>query len=91
MTNEISEFRSQLAKNGFKCSLKKAEKMLLASKKFIDFMDKKQILEPQWFQELAEMSLEDKKRVCREMANVGKEATPNEITELIEFILKYNE
>ena len=85
--DDVLNFRNAMASNGTEYTPIEAEKVMDAVFEFRAQMDKKFIEDPEYFDNLRNLTFAEKQQLCRDFAEIGQEVTPNEIDGLIDLIL----
>jgi len=84
-------FRNAMAEKGIEYTPTEAETVMDAAIEFRNEMDMKALEDPDFFDNLAEMTHEDKIRICQEFADDGTEMTVDELDEIVQLMLSTQE
>lgn len=79
-------FRNRMAENGFEFTLEEAEKKMKAVMEFQEFIYQKATFEPEFFEQISDLSLKEKQNLCHEFSERGIEVTPNELDDIVNLI-----
>lgn len=82
--DNVLRFRNMMAQQGYELTPKRAEKILKSLEKFKSELEE---FDEETFDYMANMTLEEKQQARNKLAEMGKELSPAQIEETIDFIL----
>ena len=89
--NQTLSFRNAMAEEGFEYTPDQAEEAIEAVETFRQQIHDRCREDPEQYENLKNLSDEEKRTLCREMAENGHETTPEELDQYIRLVLEVYE
>lgn len=85
--DDVLAFRNRMAESGYEYTPQQAARCVKLAEKFRTGINKQARKDPQHFKRLASLTLQEKKEICKQFAEQGKEVTVAELNGIIDLVL----